>query len=97
MKKTFLILILLLAFAATIVRVNAQEERDGIVTTMNEAFALDTGASVIAAKFIKQINILNKVTLNDGVFEDASFTSLIDKSEVIPDEEAGRANPFAPF
>lgn len=71
---------------------------EGLVTTTTASpLGDDAEASLIAAKFIKQIAILNKVKIDDGIFSDPSFQSLEDWSRPIPDEAAGRANPFAPF
>ena len=99
--KKILLIILCIACAAMITQVSAQEDEnnDGIVTTKpgTELFSNDTGASLIAAKFIKQINILNKVTISNQIFNDASFKSLVDMSKPIPEEDAGRPNPFAPL
>lgn len=84
MKKTFLIIILL-GLIFTTVAVSAEEN------------VSDTKATVLAAKFAKQLNILNKVTVDDSIFQNQAFRSLQDWKVQIPSEAKGRANPFAPL
>lgn len=68
--------------------VYAEESSNGLVTKTT---------NVLAAKFIRQVNLLNNIKLDDGIFEDPAFRSLVDWSRPIPDEPAGRNNPFAPL
>lgn len=102
MKKNILIIaVFLLMIAALVIphtfsasSVNAQE---GLITTSALPAGNDSEASLIAAKFIKQISILNRVKISGSLFSDPSFQTLKDWSRPIPEEAAGRPNPFAPF
>jgi hypothetical protein len=76
--------------------VNAQAV-NGLVSKTATTFASNSGASVFAAKFRKQLDLLNKVKIDDHVFSTPSFNSLIDWSRPLPVEPAGRPNPFAPL
>lgn len=57
----------------------------------------NTESSVIAQKFVNQINSLNGVDLNANIFNNPVFQSLVDFSRPIPEESKGRNNPFAPI
>jgi hypothetical protein len=86
--KSFLIVVTVLAIAGLgFLTVQAQ----GLVETSN------TNADIIAQKFINQINVISSVRIDDAIFSDATFRSLIDWSRPIPEEQKGRANPFAPL
>ena len=93
MKNLFSHFFILAAIVAlvgyTFISVQAQE---GLVQTTS-----NPNADIVAQKFINQINILNSVRIETSIFADESFQSLIDWSRPIPDEEKGRANPFAPI
>jgi len=57
-------------------------------------------ASLIASRFVQQVNILNQVNIKenaDKLFGSTAFQSLVDYSRPIPEEPVGRSNPFAPF
>lgn len=70
---------------------------DGLVAA--SATVPSSEAGLIAAKFIKQVNILDSINIKADakVLESDEFKSLIDFSRPIPDEPVGRDNPFAPF
>ena len=57
----------------------------------------NTESSVIAQKFVNQINSLNSVELSADIFSNPVFQSLVDFSRPIPEESKGRNNPFAPI
>ena len=95
MKKNILIIFAIVALMVLAASASAQEE--GALITTSGGSGLDTEAGLIAAKFIKQISILNKVKIDDSIFSDPTFMTLSDWSRPIPDEAAGRVNPFAPF
>lgn len=103
MKKNHLIftlfgiaaLTLLVASVIRITSVEAQEIGNGLI--FNPDTSIDSEATILAAKFVRQIDIISKVKINTGLFESDTFKSLRDWSRPIPTEESGRANPFAPY
>jgi len=95
MKKTIIITIALFGIAAFVFAdVNAQESENGLIADKNP---VSSEASVLAAKFIKQVNIISKVKINTEVLKGPIFKSFADFSRPIPQEERSRTNPFAPF
>lgn len=56
----------------------------------------DSSQNVVAQNFLSLLLNTKKIKLEDSIFSDKSFQSLIDSSIVlIPDINAGRINPFA--
>lgn len=47
-------------------------------------------------KLVVMLTSLNTIRLNDSVFKDPVFQSLSDFGVVIPEQQVGRRNPFAP-
>ncbi len=101
MKKYIIITlcaaITLIAFGTVFVNVRnveAQNAVNGIVTS-DESSA--TEADMIAETFIRQFEIISSVKLDTSIFESPVFRSLEDFSKPIPEEQRGRANPFAPY
>jgi len=62
-------------------------------TTPDDSLSSDT----ISAQIVSKISILNSVSLKDAMFKNPMFTSLVDYSRPLPDQEIGRNNPFAPI
>lgn len=94
MKKTFIIIAAAAIVALLATHVSAQDSANGLVSTED---SVSTQADVLAAKFIKQVNVISKVKIDTRVLEDSAFRSLTDFSRPIPQELRGRSNPFAPF
>ncbi len=60
--------------------------------------ALSGNDSVISDKFLALLLNMQTIKLDQSIFSDAAFTSLKDYSTTIkPEENPGRANPFAPI
>ncbi len=55
-----------------------------------------TSGDVLGADIIKAINQIKALTLSRDIFDDPSFKTLVDRSEVLKPEPVGRVNPFAP-
>ncbi len=68
---------------------------DAFLTSSDPSTLSDS--SLLAQKFINQINLLSRVDLSGAFFQDKAFMSLQDYSQPLPDEAIGRDNPFAPF
>lgn len=62
-------------------------------TTPDDGLSSDA----ISAQIVSKISILNSVSLKDTMFKNAMFTSLVDYSRPLPDQDIGRNNPFAPI
>lgn len=58
------------------------------VSTANEA-------SIQAAQFLSRLNELKTLTLDDGIFNDPRFRSLVDSRADVMPVPIGRPNPFA--
>lgn len=95
---TLLAIITLLLAIPGIVRVTGvgaqtQDTTSGLVANK----AVNTEASVLASKFVKQVNIIRAVKIDSEIFKNKTFQSLVDWSRPIPEEASGRENPFAPL
>ena len=104
MKKIFIIALRLAFFALILIastlfapNVHAQEGSNGLISTSPGGDTSGSEAALISSKFIERLNVLSAITLTDTVFTNPVFQSLSHFSQPIPDEKAGRANPFAPF
>lgn len=75
--------------------VEAQEESVNGIVSSDNSYAGE--ADLLAAKFIRQFEIISRVRIDTAVLNTPSFRSLVDFSRPIPEEQPGRANPFAPF
>lgn len=57
-----------------------------------------TSASTpVSQKLVVMLTSLNTIQLNSSVFKDPVFQSLADFGVVIPQQQVGRRNPFAPL
>lgn len=57
-----------------------------------------TSASTpVSQKLVVMLTSLNTIELNSAVFKDPVFQSLADFGVVIPQQQVGRRNPFAPL
>jgi hypothetical protein len=92
--KNILSHIFILAIIAVVVGygfISVQAQSNGLTVTSNP------NTDIIAQKFINQINILGSVNIDTSLLSQDSFKSFMDWSRPIPEEEKGRANPFAPI
>ncbi len=55
------------------------------------------GTSPLSQEILITLGQLTTIKLDSAVFSDPVFLSLNDFSSVIPDQKAGRRNPFAPL
>lgn len=56
-----------------------------------------SGADVIGSEIIQALNQIETLQLDRTIFSDPVYRSLVDRSQPIPPEPAGRENPFAPI
>jgi len=56
-----------------------------------------TGQFVDGQTILNLLNNLNKVVLDDSIFSNKTFVSLVNFERPIQDQVAGRANPFSPI
>ncbi len=90
-KNTFLFLAIIVLVGYAVISVQAQQDSLLIETTSN------SNADIVVQKFINQINIISSVQVETTLFSEGVFDSFVDWSRPIPEEEKGRANPFAPI
>lgn len=102
---TILMAAIILGSVAVLNSKNAEAQEDDLITVpvpvieggINGAISSNSEASALAAKFVRQVSIIERVTIPTSLFESKVYQSLIDQSRQIPDESVGRPNPFAPF
>ncbi len=54
-------------------------------------------AATIEGNFITALNSLKRLKLNDSLFRNAAWTTLVDFGRTLAPQPAGRSNPFAPI
>jgi hypothetical protein len=71
-----------------------------IVFFKDEAVSLDEDtvnqARLGEQEFLAKLKDLQGLDLEEGIFDDEEFLSLVNHTVQVVDEEAGRPNPFAP-
>lgn len=78
--------------------VNAQDNSGLVTVSATSTAAIDNSEfDFTTQKFIRQVGVLNNVTVDGSFFQNPSFLSLVDMSVPIPAEQSGRNNPFAPL
>ncbi|MEY2641060.1 MAG: hypothetical protein RL150_453 [Candidatus Parcubacteria bacterium] len=63
-----------------------------LVTTPEE-----TEAALVGNEIITALNQVNTLRLSKDIFSNPVYLSLIDRSQVIPEEKVGKVNPFDPI
>ncbi len=53
-------------------------------------------AQIAGERVLTLLNQLNSLKLDTSIFENKSYRSLVDYTIAIPEQNIGRANPFAP-
>lgn len=56
--------------------------------------AISTQVAAESAMFLSRLNELKKIDLDDSLFSDPRFRSLIDNSAPVIEDPVGRPNPF---
>lgn len=54
-------------------------------------------ATVVAARVLSLLNQIKSLNIDTSIFSDPAYQTLRDYSVVIPPQNVGRANPFAPL
>ncbi len=73
----------------------AERSGDGDTISADSVSALS--AEEETQNLLARLNLLNSITIDESVFEDTRFKSLIDFREDLGREPVGRKNPFAPI
>lgn len=58
------------------------------------SFVVDPQVKIIGADIVKTYSNLQSVNLDQKIFSQPGFTNLVDFGATIPDQPAGRTNPF---
>ena len=69
----------------------------GLVTSTPDASAVDPNADTSSQDILSLVDRLSKISIDQSVFSSPTFTSLVDFSVGIINEDKGRPNPFAPI
>ncbi len=71
------------------------------IPTPNASLQVTTvsgNGSFVADEFLTLLLSVKSIKLNDAIFSDSAFSSLSDSTiTLVPDDNEGRSNPFAPF
>jgi len=76
-------------------------KKDSTDTLTSSADSVDSsllgdGQGQVADEFLNTLIHLHTITLNDSIFSDAQFASLIDFTVQLTPQTVGRPNPFTP-
>ncbi len=91
MKKNILIAIVLLGIGIAGFMIFGKSDSQTSILVSQNANANNIGAEILTA-----LNQLDSLKLDESVFEDGSFKTLINFSKPIQSQPVGRNNPFAP-
>ncbi len=91
MKKNILIAIVLLAIGIAGFMYFGKSGTETSILISQNSKANSIGADILSA-----LNQLDSLKLDESVFEDASFKTLVNFSRPIQSQPVGRNNPFAP-
>jgi hypothetical protein len=93
-KGIISILIIVLLFVVYSIFIKPDPEQEALLKSTASA---KTGSEIVGADIIKALNQIESLKLDQSIFADIVYLSLIDRSQEIPLEEVGRSNPFAPL
>ncbi len=89
-----IILVLIVVFFIYSYFKGGSDNGGAVVTSTNASGSND---APIGQEFVNQLLTLQSVNLDNRIFYDPRFQSLLDFSQPIPDQPQGRPNPFAPI
>lgn len=94
-RKWILIgVVIIAAFVAYTFFFTGDNTDDALLSSSNAA---NRPAQIVGNEIITALNQIESLQLNRDIFDSAVFASLKDRSQEIPPEPIGKANPFDPI
>ncbi|MDA8611345.1 hypothetical protein N9L18_00575 [Candidatus Pacebacteria bacterium] len=94
-KWIIIVLVIIAAFVLYTIFFTGEDEGEGLVSS--NATTGQTPASIVGAEIVAALNRIESLRLDRTIFDDPVYKSLKDRSQEIPPEPVGKANPFDPI
>lgn len=92
----FVIVFILVIVAWSIISGKKDDTNRTLTSSATESDLLDEDESAVADTFLNTLLDLNTLTLDDTIFGDPRFQSLVDHRVVLTPQPEGRSNPYLP-
>ncbi|MEK7095331.1 MAG: hypothetical protein AAB895_01675 [Patescibacteria group bacterium] len=94
-KKSIIALVIVIILVALGYFYFSGEPTDESTSSLESENSLAAAASLAdSAKIIALLNQVNAINLDIDFFKSSAFTSLVDNTVVVPEQNVGRPNPF---
>jgi hypothetical protein len=98
-KVTFIALAIIIVVSLGIYFYYQGEPVDGtgsLDTALVGGSAESADARVVSDRIVTLLNQVNDIKIKTDLFQSAVYSSLVDYTITVPEENVGRSNPFAP-
>lgn len=96
-KKNLIIIIVVVIVAVGAYFYFSGAPDDSSVSSLEAEGSLEAASSMAAgANVLNLLNQVSQINIDATFFESTAYKSLVDNTVVVPEQNVGRANPFAP-
>ncbi len=99
LKKIIIFVVVFICIVVVWSMVSGKKDSSESLTSSSgtvDTSLLSTEQSVVADEFLNTLINLHTITLDDAIFSDARFASLVDYTVQLTPQTVGRSNPFTP-
>ena len=94
-KKTIIIMVVIIVVA--IIAYFYYEGGNTVTSSSLETSQVTSDAQAAGARVLNLLNQIKSLKIDTSLFSDPAYETLRDYTVAIPQEQVGRANPFAPI